>query len=323
MRHASAVYQPMAMLAAMQLDLFTQLKGGPLTSEEIAAAIGVKAAKLAPLLYELVVAELLTLQDGRFSNAPEADTFLVAGRPASLLGRHENFADMWGALLKTAASIRANAPQARHNFHAMSEEELAAFLRGQHPNALAAGERLASVRDLSRFRRMLDAGAGSGGVTVGICRVCQELAATVADLPKVIPVTRQFLAEAGLGDRVSTVSVDLLSEPPEGTYDAAVVRNVIQVLSLEQATTMLHNVARSLTPGASLFVVGSMLDNSRLSPPDFVGLNLVALSLYDDGLIYTETEHRALLAEAGFTDVTIEQVGMPAGNVLISARKAN
>jgi hypothetical protein len=66
-----------------------------------------------------------------------------------------------------------------------------------------------------------------------------------------------------------------------------------------------------------------MLDNSRLSPPDFVGLNLVALSLYDDGLIYTEAEHRALLAEAGFTDVTIEQVGMPAGNVLISARKAN
>jgi hypothetical protein len=120
-----------------------------------------------------------------------------------------------------------------------------------------------------------------------------------------------------------------------GTFDSPVFAQAIKVtgaqtilfisglLSLEQATTMLRNVARSLTPGASLFVVGSMLDNSRLWPPDFVGLNLVALSLYDDGLIYTEAEHRLMLAEAGFTDVTIEQVGMPAGNVLISARKAN
>jgi hypothetical protein len=106
-RLASAVYQLMAMLAGMQLDLFTQLKDGLLTSEEIAVVIGVKA-QLAPLLYELVVAELLTLQDGRFSNAPEADTFLVAGRPASLLGRHENFSDMGSALLKAATSIRTN-----------------------------------------------------------------------------------------------------------------------------------------------------------------------------------------------------------------------
>jgi len=72
-----AVYPSFAMLAGMELDLFTQLKDGPLNVEQISKAIGVQAIKLRPLLYALVVAGLLTVQDDLFSNTPEADHFLV------------------------------------------------------------------------------------------------------------------------------------------------------------------------------------------------------------------------------------------------------
>jgi hypothetical protein len=66
-RHESAVYPAMAMLTGMKLDVFTPLKDGPLTSTEIAGAIGVKSAKLVPLLYALVTADLLTVRGDRFS----------------------------------------------------------------------------------------------------------------------------------------------------------------------------------------------------------------------------------------------------------------
>lgn len=67
-----AVDAGFAMLAGMQLDLFTPLKAGPMTAEELAAALGVSPARLRLLLYVLVAAELLTEKDGRFSNTDEA-----------------------------------------------------------------------------------------------------------------------------------------------------------------------------------------------------------------------------------------------------------
>ncbi|MGC2415031.1 MAG: methyltransferase [Stellaceae bacterium] len=321
LRHQSAIFPAMAMLAGIQLDLFTPLKDGPLTGAEIAAAIEVKPPKLIPLLYALVVAELLTVEGDRFCNTPEAATYLVSGRPSYLHGRQEFLADIWPALLQTAATVRANAPQAKHDFYAMSQDEMGAFFRGQHLGAVMAGEHLAGVHDFSRFQHLLDVGGGSGGVAIGACRVCPALIATVADLPRITPVTQQFLEEARVADRVSTLVADVVAEPPNGNYDVAVMRNLIQVLSLEHGGAVLRNVAQSLTPGGPLFIVGNMLDDSRLSPPVLVGQNLVFINIYDDGLIYTEAEYRALLVDAGLVDITVQQAGMPGGQALIWARK--
>ena len=47
---AEDVFPGMAMLAGMQLDLFTPLKNGPMTPGEIAAEIGVPPRQLGPLL---------------------------------------------------------------------------------------------------------------------------------------------------------------------------------------------------------------------------------------------------------------------------------
>jgi predicted O-methyltransferase YrrM len=314
----------MAMLAGMQLNLFTALKDGPRTAAEIAGATGVSAAKLGPLLHALAVAKLLNKEGDRFANTAEAEAYLVDGRPGSLLGRREQFADTWNALLQTAASIRANAPQARHNFHAMPEREMIAFFQGQHAYAVAAGERLASIQDLSGGRNVLDAGGGSGGVTIGLCGACPDLTVTVADLPQVTPVTRKFLKEAGLGERVSTLDVDLVRQPPEGLYDVALIRNLIQVLSLKDAESAVRNVAQSLVSGGKLVVIGGMLDDSRLSPVDLVGSNLICLSIYDDGLIYTEGEYRDLLGKAGLTEIAVSHgsvAGMPGNAAVVTARK--
>lgn len=321
-RHQAAIFPAMAMLAGMELEVFTVLKDGPLTAEEVAATINVSATKLRPLLHALVASDLLDLQHGRFGNTAEADTFLVHGRPSYMGGSRRHFyADIWAGLLKTAASIRTGAPQHKHDFYAMSEDEMAAFFRGQHFNAVAAGEQLARICDLSCFHRMLDVGAGSGGVAIGVLRGCPRLSMTVADLPRVTPVTCRFLEEEGIADRVTPSAVDVLACAPDGTYDAAIMRNLIQVLSLDEALIAVRHVAQSLASGGTLFVVGSMLDDSRQSPAELVGLNLLFLNIYDDGLIYTEGEYRTLLTKAGLVDIAVRRGEMPAGNVLISARK--
>ena len=231
-------------------------------------------AKLTPLLYALVAAELLIVQDSRFSNTSEADTYLVQGRPTYMAGSKRAFySDIWQALLKTADSIRAGAPQHKHNFYDMSEDEMVTFFRGQHFNTVAAGEQLARIYDLSRFAHMLDVGTGSGGIPIGLARSGVGLRMTAIDLPRVIPATRLFLAEAGITDRILTSVVDVVAAAPEGTYDVAVVRNLLQVLSLTDAQAVVRHIAQSLAQDGTILIIGSMLEDTRLTPANLVGLN--------------------------------------------------
>ena len=67
----------LAMLAGMQLDLFTPLKDGPMSAEQLSSVIGVDPTRLRLLLYVLVAAGLLSEQKGCFSNTDEERRFRV------------------------------------------------------------------------------------------------------------------------------------------------------------------------------------------------------------------------------------------------------
>src|SRR6185312_1283882 len=71
--------------------------------------------------------------------------------------------------LKAAQSIRADKPQAKHDFGTMSDEELGAFFRGLHAGALATGKQLAKTYSFGRFQSLLDVGGGSGGLAIDAC----------------------------------------------------------------------------------------------------------------------------------------------------------
>ena len=100
-----AVYPSFAMVAGMQLDVFTPLQDGPMSVEHLADALAVKPHKLLPLLYALVAAALLTVEDERFANTPEAAHFLVRGQPAYLGDTYEGRLMRWRAVLHTAETI--------------------------------------------------------------------------------------------------------------------------------------------------------------------------------------------------------------------------
>src|SRR5690242_8861272 len=58
----------LALLAGMQLEVFTHLAAGPRDAAALAAALGVAGDRLQRLLYALVAAELLELRAGTFVN---------------------------------------------------------------------------------------------------------------------------------------------------------------------------------------------------------------------------------------------------------------
>src|SRR6516162_4756029 len=112
-RHVYGLYPSLAMLAGMQLDVFTPLGNGAMTAQALADVLKVDAQKLRRLLYALVNAELLTVDGDRFANTPEADAYLVRGRAAYMGSAHELYFDLWHAAFTAGPSIRAGRPLAR------------------------------------------------------------------------------------------------------------------------------------------------------------------------------------------------------------------
>jgi len=319
-KFATSVYPPFALLAGMQLDVFTPLKDGPMNAVQIAATIGVDSTKLKALLYTLVVAGFLNVEREFFSNTDAANRFLVKGSPSCVVDIHELLSTMWNAALKTAKSIRTGVPQAKLNYSDMSQVELQQFFCGEHPYAVEYGRDLVQRYDFSSYSTLLDVGGGSGGLAIAVTEACPHIQATVVDLPKVTPVTQHYIDEAGAGDRVNAVAADVVRESIPGSYDAAVLTAFIQVLSPDDARCAIKNVSKVMNQGGEIYIRGyGIIDNSRTSPQKLVGFNLVYINVYDDGQAYTEQEHKNWLEEAGFG--SFRRTILADGSSIITAMK--
>lgn len=308
-----------ALLAGMQLNVFSALNDAPKDPEILSKVIGADADKLRLLLYALVVAGMLNVKDGIFSNTPEAERYLVEGKSTYIGGRWRSFADSWKNAFNTTESIQSGVAQAKMDFAGMSSEEMEAFLRGLQPSSMASGRTLLENFDFSQHQRLLEVGAGLGGLTLVIAEACPNIHAVLADFPAVTSIALKAVTEANLGDRVNVLPGDAVTDPLGGPYDAVAMKAFIQVLNREQAERALINVGRSTEPGGAIYIIGKIIADTRVEPPDAVLFNINFLNIYDGGQAYTESEYREWLEEAGFEQIQLTHV--PGEDSIIRARK--
>jgi cyclopropane fatty-acyl-phospholipid synthase-like methyltransferase len=307
-----------AMLAGLQLEVFTPLQHGSMTAEQISEAIGIAPTRLPLLLYALVAAGLLTEQNGQFANTPEAQHFLVKGMPSYIGDVHRQLSMQWDHKLKTAASLQTGIPQAYFDFSQASPEEVEAFMRRLNPTAITVAHELLERYDFSSTQTLVDVGGGGGGLAIIMVKAYPHIRATVVDLPNVTSISQKIVEEEGTSDRVTVLGVDVVRGPLPGKYDVAVLQNLLQVLSADEARQAIQHVSAALNPGGRIYIVGWILDDSRTSPSGPVGENLSFLNLYYAGEAYTERQHRDWLCEAGFGDIERTSVAV---KDLLTARK--
>jgi SAM-dependent methyltransferase len=293
-----------AMLAAMELDLFTPLDEAPLDTEQLASSLGVGSEKLGPLLYALAHFGLLIEKEGYFSNTLETSHYFVRGKEAYIGEASKIWRNNLLAALSTAETIRTGVPQAKYDWRTMDQEKLEELMEGMASHDHTFARWLSKEFDFSRTRSLLDAGCGSGVLAIAMTEIHPDLTATVVDLPEVCPITERTVQRAGAQDRVKVISADLTTDPIQGDYDSAILSSIIQVVSPAEARKIILNVGKTVKPGGWLYIFGSgILKDTRLSPPAAVGINLVLINVYDHGRSFTESEHRKWLNEAGFNKI--------------------
>jgi hypothetical protein len=318
-RQLIGVFPSFALLAALQLQLFTALGKQMLTCEELAVVMGVQGRRLFPVLNVLVLGELLQQTGDRYCNSEESAYYLVKGSPNYIGGAHELYADMYQAALQTAESIRTNRPAAEHDFRAMGPDSLFSFFRGLHGMGVVQGRALARDYHFEEFDNLADVGGGSGNIAIGVCEVCPNLHATVLEVDKVVPVAEQFIALSGLGERIKVQQCDITRQAPHGKFDIAVLRNLIQVLSPQQAARTIQNVGSSMRAEGRIFIIGHVLDDARRVPWEAAAWDIAFLNIYEEGQSYTEGEYRGWLRISGFG--SFERTLMGNNMSLITARK--
>ncbi len=206
--------QSRVLIACCELQVFEALAGGPRTVGELAAQTGASPRGLVLLLDAAVALGLLEKRQGAYANSPAAVTCL-AGDGLHYLGRFIRregaFYDRWGRLTETVQTgVR---PEENRR-----DEDAANWVRefelGLYDLARASAPVVADALDLPQDRplRVLDVGGGHGGYSLALARRYPLLTATVFDLPRVVPVARELIAQERLSDRVQAQAGDFSSD---------------------------------------------------------------------------------------------------------------
>jgi len=302
--YLNSVYAANAMLAGMQLDLFSPLSQRPYTAAELATELEVDDDRLTRLLRALVQAGLLCQEGVHFTATAETAVYLNRHHPRYLTGAADFFGYVWQEIIPhTAATIRHGHSPVRHDFQ-QQPAETERMVRLLHPGAIAEGERLARHHDFSAYQTLLDVAGGSGGLAIALTAAYPQLQAIVLELPAVAWLTRQIIDEAGANDKVGVIEADFLnSQEIPGAYDVIVMKAFTQLFPPAGVRCALTRAYHLLSPGGALYIQAAILDDNRNSPAWTVQFDLVLLNLYEQGRAYTEGEYREWLTEAGFAQV--------------------
>jgi SAM-dependent methyltransferase len=306
------IYPAAALLAGLELDLFAALADAPSDLAAIAARTGAAdAARLEALLDALTVFGFLARTDGVYALAPEARQYL-APDSSGFIG---TIAPVYGRMFRSALGFA----QAIREAQPLSTSD-DGFLAGLHPTALSAAREIDKRIDLSAAERLLDIGCGTAGVAIGLCKRWPQLHASALDLPAAVPFAQNFVAQAGLADRIECAPYDVLASPPPGPpADIAVARALLQVLSPSDAERAVANIALSLKPGGIFVISGAILDDSGLAPPEAVGLNIALMGMFDGGRAHRVGAQRRWLGKAGFGEPM--HAALPGGTGMLWAVK--
>ncbi|NUQ00032.1 MAG: methyltransferase domain-containing protein, partial [Armatimonadetes bacterium] len=180
-----------------------------------------------------------------------------------------------------------------------------AFIGAMHVVSGAKAHDMARHAPPGAATRLLDIGGASGSFTIAYLQASAALRATLFDLPPVVELARQRLAENGLLERVELVAGDFYADDLPGGHDLALLSAIIHQNSREQNVALYRKVLEALLPGGRLLIRDHVLAPDRTSPRPGALFAVNMLCATPGGNSYTLAEISEDLTSAGFERVKL------------------
>jgi acetylserotonin N-methyltransferase len=308
-----------AAFTALSLGVFDALHEGPASLENLAGRLHSPSHALERLLGACCGLGLLERRDGLYHNRPVATRFLRVHSPETLSG-YMLYSDrisfrLWARL---EDAVREGTHRWNQEFGGganifehffATEDAKLTFLAGMHGLGLLASPALAAAFDLSRFRRLVDLGGGTGHLAIEVCRKHPGITACVFDLPSVTPVAQHYIAQAGLADRIATAAGNFFDDalPQADLYS---VGRILHDWSDEKVRALLEKVHKALPSGGGLLICEKILNEERDGPATayLQSLNMLVCT---EGRERTASEYEQLAKAAGFREFAAHRTGRP------------
>jgi SAM-dependent methyltransferase len=291
------------LLTAVSLDLFSALGEDALSVSQIAERLHVNRRALEPVMNALVAMRVLEKSEKAYANTQVAKKHLVKDSPdyvGHLLVLHDAEWNHWGKLESAIRTGRS--PVQQHLFETQPElgaQVLTVLDRIGRGSGIGLAQRLG----LLGTERMLDVGGGAGTNAIAFCQAYPHLTATVFDLPQTLSVTRDHVEKAGLSDRISLQPGNFHVDDFEGTFDVALMSDILHYQDGPTNAAVVEKVYRHLHAGGRLIIKDRFLDPSRTSPAWTTAFAVHILVNTERGECFTIEECRQWMEQSGFTRI--------------------
>jgi (2Fe-2S) ferredoxin/ubiquinone/menaquinone biosynthesis C-methylase UbiE len=301
-----------AILSALELDIFTAVGSGA-SAAQVAQKIHADSRSTEMLLNVLVSLNLLEKRDNVFHNTTTSARFFCDASPHNARPALLHIANLWDRWSTLTDAVRAGTSVATHTRNAQST---VAFIAAMDRNATERAPAIVKAVGANGIERMLDLGGGSGAYSIAFARAFPHLQSEIMDLAEVVPLTQQYIRQAGFTERVTTRVGDMLRDPFGENYHLVLVSAICHMFSAEENRKLFQRAYRALARGGRFVVQDFILEPDKTAPRFATLFALNMLVGTRGGSSYSAPEYAEWLREAGFSDIRRVRLPGPAGLML-------
>jgi ubiquinone/menaquinone biosynthesis C-methylase UbiE len=168
-----------------------------------------------------------------------------------------------------------------------------------------------------RIQNILDVAAGSGAWSLAFAEAIPGSHVTVVDYPEVTPITRRFVRKFGVSDRYDYIEGNLREVGfGRNQYDLVILGHIIHSEGEKWGRRLLKKTFRALKDGGLLLIAEIIPNDSRTGPSIPLLFSLTMLLHTEEGDVFTLSQYRKWLKEAGFGKVSTIEAPSPSPLIL-------
>ncbi len=288
-------------LTALELDIFTAVGDGA-TAGQVGARVGANARAVGMLLNALVALGLFSKGGDSYKNTPESSRYFVQGSKDNQRNGLLHMADIWHTWSTMTDAVRNGTRVPIDRDHAPGWTRN--FIVGMQRNAKDRALLLVKALGTSGIRRILDLGGGSGAYSITFAKTSPDIRCEILDVPEVVPLTAEYVSQAGVSAQVSIRPGDMLQDDFGSGYDIIMLNAICHMFSEEQNRNIFCRARQALAPNGRLVVQEFILNPEKTGPLHAALFSLNMLVGTDAGASYSEVEYTQWMKATGFTGVS-------------------
>jgi len=303
------------LLTALELDLFTAVGEGS-DAEAVGNEIHANARATATLLNALVALGLLSKSGNEYSNTAESARYFVQSSKDNHRNGLLHIANIWRRWSTLTDAVRrgTRVPIEGDDRAESTRDFIAAMQRIARERAILVVKALGTAG----VRRILDLGGGSGAYSIAFAKASPEVRCEILDVPEVVPLTTEYVRQAGVTEQVSLRAGDMLRDDFGSGNDLIMLNAICHMFTEEQNQEIFRRARQALAPTGRLVVQDFILNADKTGPQHAALFSLNMLVATDGGASYSELEYSRWMKTAGFSGIA--RVNLPGPSDLIVGR---